>query len=730
MKKRILSLLLCAVMIVGLMPMSVSALEEEQYPCVAGTQITPANAEDVLKDGTVSYDPEKNVLTLKNATITAGSEPYGIYAEGDLLIELVGKNKITSSEVSDQFICAAVYSENGNIRIFAGDNSDDAVLIAEASLQNSETDYSSYGIYGQDIFVEDGVKVIAESGDASLQNGFKSCGISGDAISITNAAVNAVAGSGCYSYAIEGRKGITIENSDVIAQSNSEVVFRKDCNVMHSGGIIAPAEGDIHISGGTVKAQSKEAEILSVDIGSMNGSLTIDNKAVVQANFQNDGFSSDDSAGIGAGLMALGDITINDAKVYTMGREATISTGIYSHNNVIINGEINAIGGRSNASYVSSGGSFGILAETGSVTINGGKVTTSIGMTESALCSGICAYGDVIINTGEIFASGSDAVPIDGVEADLSCGIMSQAGDVVFNGETAKVTANGGYASRSSVAVAAMAGNVKFFAGEVDLLGYIEYADNYDISCYGVVASRGEIQAMSAKNEKSSSKGNIVVSGGNVRSLGNTGAFYLDGDFIAEPSANLILTMKANEELVGALETWGLTWEEYLQAVKEFLLAQDENAEEIDGSPFTAKAVISNEIANKWKSFSCSTQKIVPVTYTLSFESNGGSSIAPVTDEDGSVIELSQYTPKKDGFRFTGWYADKALTEKVTSIKLDSNKTVYAGWTEKEFSVIPEDITIPPKTGDSNNIMLWVILLFISGGVIGAAAYRKKKQSN
>lgn len=101
-----------------------------------------------------------------------------------------------------------------------------------------------------------------------------------------------------------------------------------------------------------------------------------------------------------------------------------------------------------------------------------------------------------------------------------------------------------------------------------------------------------------------------------------------------------------------------------------------------------------------------------------------------MTDEDGSVIELSQYTPKKDGFRFTGWYADKALTEKVTSIKLDSNKTVYAGWTEKEISVIPEDITIPPKTGDSNNIMLWVILLFISGGVIGAAAYRKKKQSN
>ena len=269
MKKRILSLLLCAVMIVGLMPMSVSALEEDKYPYVAGTQITPANAENVLGDGKVSYDPEENVLTLKNATITAGSEPYGIYAEGDLLIELVGENKITSSEASAQNICAAVYSKNGNIRIFAGDNSDDAVLIAEASLQNSETDYSSYGIYGQDIFVEDGVKVIAESGDASLQNGFKSCGISGDAISITNAAVNAVAGSGCYSYAIEGRKGITIENSDVIAQSNSEVVFWENYNVLQSGGIIAPAEGDIHISGGTTEMLlCRGYEVLSVLGGS------------------------------------------------------------------------------------------------------------------------------------------------------------------------------------------------------------------------------------------------------------------------------------------------------------------------------------------------------------------------------------------------------------------------------------------------------------------------------
>lgn len=311
----------------------------------------------------------------------------------------------------------------------------------------------------------------------------------------------------------------------------------------------------------------------------------------------------------------------------------------------------------------------------------------------------------------------------------MSCGILSQAGNVVFAGETAKVMVNGGYAGNFSAAVVAMAGDVEFLAGGVDLLGYIEYADNYDIKCYGVVASSGEIQAMSAQSKKASSKGNIIFYDGNVQALGNTGAFYLDGEFIAQPSGNLILTMKANEELVGVFETWGLAWEDYPQAVKEFLQAQNESAEEIDGSPFTGKAVISKEIVNNWKSFSCSTQKMAPITYTLTFETNGGGSIAPLTAEDGSIVDLSEYTPKKDGFNFTGWYSDQNLTEKITSVTLDSNKTVYAGWEEEETTVISEDIT-SPNTGDSNTILIWVALLFVSGGILSTVTYRKKKPSN
>lgn len=38
--------------------------------------------------------------------------------------------------------------------------------------------------------------------------------------------------------------------------------------------------------------------------------------------------------------------------------------------------------------------------------------------------------------------------------------------------------------------------------------------------------------------------------------------------------------------------------------------------------------------------------------------------------------------------------------------------------------------TSSPQTGDSNNILLWVALLFLSGGVLSVVTYKKKKQTN
>ncbi len=68
--------------------------------------------------------------------------------------------------------------------------------------------------------------------------------------------------------------------------------------------------------------------------------------------------------------------------------------------------------------------------------------------------------------------------------------------------------------------------------------------------------------------------------------------------------------------------------------------------------------------------------------YRLTFDSNGGSSIQTIRTTYGKTINLSGYIPTRDGYNFIGWYSDKALTQKITEIKLNGSKTVYAGWTK------------------------------------------------
>lgn len=69
--------------------------------------------------------------------------------------------------------------------------------------------------------------------------------------------------------------------------------------------------------------------------------------------------------------------------------------------------------------------------------------------------------------------------------------------------------------------------------------------------------------------------------------------------------------------------------------------------------------------------------------YSLTFDTNGGSAISKVSKTSGTTVDLTGYTPTRDGYTFDGWYSNSALTIKVTSIKLTSNTTIYAKWTAK-----------------------------------------------
>ena len=88
---------------------------------------------------------------------------------------------------------------------------------------------------------------------------------------------------------------------------------------------------------------------------------------------------------------------------------------------------------------------------------------------------------------------------------------------------------------------------------------------------------------------------------------------------------------------------------------------------------------------------------VFPLIFRLTFDSNGGSKIDDVLGSLGLVVDLTldKYQPVRDGYTFTGWYTDKELTDKVTSVRIGSDSTVYAGW---------EEIKLPEEKPDIKDI--------------------------
>ena len=69
-----------------------------------------------------------------------------------------------------------------------------------------------------------------------------------------------------------------------------------------------------------------------------------------------------------------------------------------------------------------------------------------------------------------------------------------------------------------------------------------------------------------------------------------------------------------------------------------------------------------------------------PVSYTLSFETGEGSKVDSVTKVSGTTVDLDDYVSTREGYEFTGWYNDREATQKIGSVTLRGDKTVYAGW--------------------------------------------------
>ena len=103
--------------------------------------------------------------------------------------------------------------------------------------------------------------------------------------------------------------------------------------------------------------------------------------------------------------------------------------------------------------------------------------------------------------------------------------------------------------------------------------------------------------------------------------------------------------------------------------------------------PSVAATVTDNAVYTaQWAKNSSSTHH--STRYTLHYESNGGTTYKDERYSSGTKVTLDK-TPTRESYTFTGWYADKALTQKITTVTMNGDKTVYAGW---EATGVPDKL--------------------------------------
>ena len=119
--------------------------------CVGDIQVNIRNKDDILGDGTVSFDPSTNTLTLENADITnTGNEGYGIcnyLGNGpltfdidvkDLTVNLLGKNKINTDDVC-LYINRADLTLKGTGELLLNSSQEDAINVRVCGLTLLDT---------------------------------------------------------------------------------------------------------------------------------------------------------------------------------------------------------------------------------------------------------------------------------------------------------------------------------------------------------------------------------------------------------------------------------------------------------------------------------------------------------------------------------------------------------------------------------------------------------------
>ena len=169
--------------------------ESETYDLwVAGTQVTETNQNDVLSNGTVSYDPAAHTLTLKQADLTLGEDANFTYCIDSELTDMLTITGTATLSNADGIITAgpltlkdATLTFTGNINEDVGDDairagrSDEDITIQNSTVTiagtNAEGNFFQFGIRCGKLTVANSTLDVKAGGSAVVANELEVSGV-------------------------------------------------------------------------------------------------------------------------------------------------------------------------------------------------------------------------------------------------------------------------------------------------------------------------------------------------------------------------------------------------------------------------------------------------------------------------------------------------------------------------------------------------------------------------
>mgnify|MGYP005762185659 FL=1 len=384
-------------------------------------------------------------------------------------------------------------------------------------------------------------------------------------VTATGGTAEATGENSAYSYGVEAGD-VTISGGEATATGGAATGTNNAYSYgVESYGAVSISSGTVEAAGGEARGDSAESYgISSYGLTITGGTVTAVGELAVDEGEGGDAYSY--------GVESYGDVVIENATVYARGSQANYSAGIYTNGIIVESGSVDALGGRAvNQDNPDAAASAGIIA--GIVTINGGEVTASVGLTEHGTADGICAYSDININGGTVTATGA-SYTLGGVAPQYSGGLFSEFGNVTITGENTVVNANGGCADNGITAVAAKRGNIVIEDGSIRADGAYGGYTGYD----------GFGNGLSALRDDGGAGGNIIISGGNLAVTGYTDSLYYEGELIVRPGSARISVSVLDGWILDE-DTWDMDWDEMAAS-----------ASQIEGSPFGEETVIARAL--------------------------------------------------------------------------------------------------------------------------------------